>query len=188
MQSKEQVEKTILGIDPGSNIMGIGIIRANGSNSAKLLAMDILKLSGYKSSSLKLKQIFQSVSRLIETFEPDEVALEAPFFGKNVQSMLKLGRAQGMAMAPAIIKEIPVFEYSPKEIKQSITGNGNATKEQVAEMLKLQIDFGKMPKHLDATDALATALCHMFRSQKKGSDTSYKGWKSFLDQNPDRVK
>jgi crossover junction endodeoxyribonuclease RuvC len=137
---------------------------------------------------LKLKKIFERVTGIIDEFNPDSVALEAPFYGENIQSMLKLGRAQGVAMAAALAREIPITEYSPKKVKQSVTGNGNASKEQVAEMLKTLLNIKELPKLLDGTDALAVALCHHFHDGRIQSRGRTAGWKSFLEENPDRVK
>lgn len=172
-------------MDPGTNVMGYGIISVK-RNTMTLLQFGIIKLSGYESHALKLKKIFERVLGLIDDFEPDEVALEAPFYGKNVQSMLKLGRAQGVAMAAALYRGIPIREYAPKKVKQSVTGNGNASKEQVANMLKHLLNFTETPKLLDATDALAVALCHHYNSQIKGKKTT--NWKTFLTENPGRLK
>lgn len=150
--------------------------------------MGILKLGSYDNHALKLKKIFERTLGIIEEYNPDEMALEAPFFGKNVQSMLKLGRAQGVAMAAGLYKDIPIFEYSPKKIKQSITGNGNGSKEQVAAMLKSILNFSETPKYLDATDGLAAAVCHSFQGSGIQKTSSYSGWKSFIQDNPDRLK
>ncbi len=179
------MERIILGLDPGTNVMGYGVILVQGSK-LKLLQFGVIHLSKYQSHELKLKKIFERVNHLIEEFSPDEVALEAPFYGKNVQSMLKLGRAQGVAMAAALDKDIPITEYAPKKVKQSVTGNGNASKEQVAQMIMTLLSFNEQPKLLDATDALAVALCHHFQfgTRKNGS----KSWKSFINENPDRIK
>jgi crossover junction endodeoxyribonuclease RuvC len=179
-------DRIILGIDPGTNIMGYGLIHQKG-NKISLITMGILKLGKYSDHGLKLKKIFERVLGLIEEYKPDELAIEAPFFGKNVQSMLKLGRAQGVAMAAALYKDIPIFEYSPKKIKQSITGNGNASKEQVAGMLGNLVDLGAGHEFLDATDGLAAAVCHYFQEGRIQSGTSYSGWQSFLKDNPDRI-
>lgn len=146
----------------------------------------VIHLHKYEGHELKLKKIFERVTGLINDYHPDEVALEAPFYGKNVQSMLKLGRAQGVAMAAALSREIPITEYAPKKVKQSVTGNGNASKEQVSAMLKTLLKFKDAPKLLDATDALAVALCHHF--QGGTSTKSFKSWKAFLSENPTRVK
>lgn len=167
--------------------MGYGLIHQNG-NKIRLITMGVLKLSGYDNHALKLKKIFEHTLGIIEEYKPDEMALEAPFFGKNVQSMLKLGRAQGVAMAAGLHKDIPIFEYSPKKIKQSITGNGNASKEQVAAMLSNIVEFIEPPEYLDATDGLAAAVCHYFQGSGIKKNTSYSGWKSFLQNNPDRLK
>ena len=166
--------------------MGYGLIRQQG-NKISLITMGILKLGKYSDHALKLRKIFERVSGLIEEYTPDELAIEAPFFGKNVQSMLKLGRAQGVAMAAALARDVPIFEYSPKKIKQSITGNGNASKEQVAAMLANLVELGGQPEFLDATDGLAAAVCHFFQGEKVGKGKAYSGWKSFVKNNPDRV-
>ncbi len=181
------LERIILGIDPGTNIMGYGLIQQNG-NKIQLITMGVLKLTKYDNHALKLKKIFERTLGIIEEYKPDELAIEAPFFGKNVQSMLKLGRAQGVAMAAALYKDIPIFEYLPKKIKQSVTGNGNATKEQVAAMLKNILEFDEQPKYLDATDGLATAVCHYFQGSGIKKNTGYSGWAGFLQDNPDRLK
>lgn len=178
-------ERIILGIDPGTNIMGYGLIIQKG-NKISLITLGILKLGKYDTHALKLKKIFERTLGLIEEYKPDEMALEAPFFGKNVQSMLKLGRAQGVAMAAGLYKDLPIFEYSPKKIKQAITGNGNASKEQVAAMLKSLVEFETIPKHLDATDGLAAAVCHFFQGDNVKTGKSYSGWGSFLKDNPER--
>jgi crossover junction endodeoxyribonuclease RuvC len=178
-------EKIILGLDPGTNIMGYGIISIKGSR-LHLLQYGVIHLSKYEGHELKLKKIFDRVLNLVDEYHPDEVALEAPFYGKNIQSMLKLGRAQGVAMAAALYREIPITEYAPKKVKQSVTGNGNASKEQVAKMLMTLLGIKELPKLLDATDALAVALCHHF--QKGESKTKASSWKTFLSEHPDRVK
>ncbi len=178
-------DRIILGIDPGTNIMGYGIIHVQ-QKKMKLISVGIVKLDKLENHALKLKKIFERTLGIIEQYKPDELAVEAPFFGKNVQSMLKLGRAQGVAIAAALYKDIPIFEYSPKKIKQSITGNGNASKEQVASMLQTLLSFTEMPKHLDATDGLAAAVCHHFQGGKSNTGKSYTGWKAFLTENPGR--
>lgn len=182
---KKPKEKIILGIDPGTTVMGYGVILVEGSKLTTL-QLGVIHLSKYGSHELKLKKIFERVTHVLEEFSPDEVALEAPFFGKNVQSMLKLGRAQGVAMAAALMRDIPITEYAPKKVKQSVTGNGNASKEQVAAMLQSILKLKEIPKLLDATDALAVALCHHYQGGKP--QTSAKSWKSFLSDNPGRVK
>ncbi len=180
-------DRIILGIDPGTNIMGYGLIHQHG-NKIELITMGVLKLGKYSNHPLKLKKIFERTLGLIDEYKPDELAIEAPFYAKNVQSMLKLGRAQGVAMAAALYKDLPIFEYSPKKIKQSITGNGNASKEQVAGMLGNLVKFQETPKYLDATDGLAAAVCHYFQGGKVQGSSNYSGWKSFLKDNPDRMK
>jgi len=177
--------RIILGIDPGTNIMGYGIIGITGKKIS-LLSLGVLKLNKVEGHALKLKNIFEQTFSLIEQYHPDELAIEAPFYGKNVQSMLKLGRAQGVAIAAALSQSIPVFEYSPKKVKQSITGKGSASKEQVAAMLQTLLDFKEMPKYLDATDGLAVAMCHYFQRNASQEKKSYSGWKGFLAENPGR--
>jgi crossover junction endodeoxyribonuclease RuvC len=182
-------EKIILGLDPGTTIMGYGIISIKGTKLA-LIQYGVIHLSKYEGHELKLKKIFERVLNLVDEYHPDEVALEAPFYGKNIQSMLKLGRAQGVAMAAALFREIPITEYAPKKVKQSVTGNGNASKEQVAKMLMTLLGIKELPKLLDATDALAVAVCQHFQKgvtdsgAKKGSSS----WKGFLKDNPERQK
>lgn len=174
-----------MGIDPGTVIMGYGFIEARGKEMM-LMASGIIKLEKYEDHALRLKKIFERTISLIDEFHPDELAIEAPFFGKNVQSMLKLGRAQGVAIAAALSREIPVFEYSPKKIKQSITGNGNASKEQVASMLGTLVNLKEHPEHLDASDALGAAVCHFFQKSGITGKKSYSGWNAFLNANPGR--
>lgn len=178
-------ERIILGIDPGTNIMGYGLILCKG-NQISLIKMDVLKLNKLNDHTLKLKKIFETSLSLVKEYHPDEFAIEAPFFGKNVQSMLKLGRAQGVAIAAALSMEVPVFEYSPKKIKQSITGKGGASKEQVAGMLSHILNLNEAPKYLDETDAVAVAVCHYLQNKKISQGESYTGWKSFLTNNPGR--
>ncbi len=153
----------------------------------ELIVLDELILKKYDDHYLKLKFIFERTIHLIETYKPDEIAIEAPFFGKNVQSMLKLGRAQGVAMAAGLTREVPITEYSPKKIKMAITGNGNASKEQVAKMLQSLLKIKELPSNLDATDGLAAAVCHFYNSGKVSSDKNYSGWASFVKQNEKRV-
>tara|TARA_B100000963_G_scaffold148267_1_gene129065 strand:+ start:36353 stop:36907 length:555 start_codon:yes stop_codon:yes gene_type:complete len=179
-------EKIILGIDPGTTVMGYGLIKVV-NNEMKFLLLNELDLKKYKDHYLKLKLIFNRTLELIENYHPDELALEAPFFGKNVQSMLKLGRAQGVAMAAGLIRETPIFEYSPKKIKMSITGNGNASKEQVAKMLQNIFNFKKIPKNLDSTDGLAVAVCHYYNLNSVINKSNYKDWNTFLKKNPDKI-
>ena len=182
-----KTERIILGIDPGTTVMGFGIISVKGSEM-KLLVMDELILNKYDSHSLRLKKIFERTLGLIDEYHPDELAIEAPFFGKNVQSMLKLGRAQGVAMAAGLYREIPITEYMPKKIKMAITGKGNASKEQVAAMLKRLLNISVLPTKLDATDGLAVAVCHYFNGGKSDSPKKYSSWKSFISDNPKRLK
>lgn len=180
-------ERIILGIDPGTTIMGYGLIKVE-KNQMNFLQLNELQLSKYSDHYVKLKLIFERTIELIETFHPDEIAIEAPFFGKNVQSMLKLGRAQGVAMAAGLSRDIPITEYSPKKIKMSITGNGNASKEQVAKMLQSLLRFKDLPKNLDSTDGLAAAVCHFFNASKDGNQKQYTGWEAFVSQNSGKVK
>ena len=179
--------KIILGIDPGTTIMGYGIIKATGEN-VSLIDFNDFSLKKLDNHYLKLKKIFSSLTEIIDKYNPDEIAIEAPFFGKNVQSMLKLGRAQGVAMAAGLVKEIPITEYSPKKIKMAITGNGNASKEQVAKMLQSILKFDEIPKNLDSTDGLAAAICHFFNSKKITSiGTKFSGWQSYIKNNPEKI-
>lgn len=179
--------KTILGIDPGSNVMGYGVIRIENKHS-KLVAFDVISVSPKMTHYEKLKYIFDHILNVIDQYNPDEVALEAPFFGKNVQSMLKLGRSQGVAMAAALLRNKPIFEYAPLKVKQAITGMGQAAKEQVAYFLQKIYGFDEIPKALDATDAVAVALCHWLESSKPMGTKPYKGWDDFVRKNPDRIK
>jgi crossover junction endodeoxyribonuclease RuvC len=185
---KIQKEKIILGIDPGTTIMGFGLIKVVG-NKMSLLLLNELILNKLDDHYLRLKHIFERTIDLIEKYHPDEIAIEAPFFGKNVQSMLKLGRAQGVAMAAGLSKEIPITEYSPKKIKMSITGNGNASKEQVAKMLQSLLGIKKLPNNLDSTDGLAAAVCHLYNQNNTlSSEKNYSGWSAFVKQNEKRIK
>ncbi|TMI64842.1 MAG: crossover junction endodeoxyribonuclease RuvC [Bacteroidetes bacterium] len=185
----QKQRKIILGIDPGTLITGYGIIECTG-NSISLREMDVLKQSGKKDNYIRLQLIYKKVENLIKKYNPDEFAIEAPFFGKNVQSMLKLGRAQGVAIAAAISAGLPVTEYSPKKIKQSITGNGNADKDQVWKMLQRLLSLKEQPQYYDATDALAVAVCHHFQSSNAIGKTAkgLKGWDDFIKKNPGRIK
>jgi crossover junction endodeoxyribonuclease RuvC len=181
-------KKIILGIDPGTIVLGYGIIEIE-KQKITLLSMGVIQLSKYEDHLQKLKIIYEKLHGLIDSYQPTICAIEAPFFGKNVQSMLKLGRAQGVAIAAALTKDLEVFEYSPKKIKQSITGNGNASKEQVAAMLQSQINFKMQPKFLDATDGLAAAVCHHYQNRLgESKDTKVSGWGAFVKSNPDRIK
>ncbi len=167
--------------------MGFGLIKVVDKKMA-LIQLNELSLKKYTDHYVKLKLIFERTIHLIETYHPDEIAIEAPFFGKNVQSMLKLGRAQGVAMAAGLSREVPITEYSPKKIKMAITGNGNASKEQVAKMLQNLFKIKELPKNLDATDGLAAAVCHFYNSGKINSGKGYTGWSAFVKQNGNRVK
>lgn len=184
----EKLEKIILGIDPGTNIMGYGVLKIV-DRKAEMLALGVIDLRKFADHYLKLGHIFERVSGIIASYLPDEMAIEAPFFGKNVQSMLKLGRAQGTAMAAAISKQVPITEYAPTKIKMAITGNGNASKEQVADMLRrmLKIEPEEMGKFLDATDALGAAYCHYLQMNRPQTDKKYRSWKDFVAKNKDKV-
>jgi crossover junction endodeoxyribonuclease RuvC len=187
----QKASKIILGIDPGTIIMGFGLIAVK-QKGIELLDMGILKLSTTDDAYKRLEKIHNKVSELIKKYKANDFAIEAPFFGKNVQSMLKLGRAQGVAIAAAMQAGLPICEYSPKKIKQSITGNGNAGKEQVMKMLQQILAFKEEPKYMDATDALAVALCHHFQQgsiTNSGTKTKkLSGWGDFLSKNPERIK
>jgi crossover junction endodeoxyribonuclease RuvC len=182
-------KKIILGIDPGTVIMGYGIIAIE-NHQMKLVEMNSLKPGNSSDPYKKLQLIYNTVSGLIIKYKPDVFAIEAPFFGKNVQSMLKLGRAQGVSIAAAMRHGLEVTEYSPKKIKQSVTGNGNASKEQVLKMLQRLLNFKEDPQHLDASDALAVAVCHYFQENKMAGAGQNKisSWEEFINKNPARVK
>ena len=181
-------ERVILGIDPGTNVMGYGVIRVAGQ-AVSMVAMGVIDLRKMHDPYLRLGHIFERVTGIIESYLPDEMAIEAPFFGKNVQSMLKLGRAQGTAIAAAIHHGVPIHEYAPMKIKMALTGNGGASKEQVAGMLQrlLKIPNEDMSKFMDATDALAAAYCHYLQMGRPESDVKYRGWKDFVNKNQDKV-
>ena len=183
------MEKIIMGIDPGTNIMGYGILKVK-DGKAQMVTMGIIDLRKFGDAYLKLGHIFERVTGIIESYLPDELAIEAPFFGKNVQSMLKLGRAQGVAIAAAIERGVPIHEYAPMKIKMALTGNGTASKEQVAGMLQrlLRIPDSEMGRFMDATDALAAAYCHFLQMGRPESNAPhYKGWKDFVNKNKDKV-
>lgn len=198
-----EFQRIIIGIDPGTNVMGYGILGINGKELT-VIALGVVKLNKFESHYKRLNRIFERTLGLVEQYLPDEMAIEAPFVGKNIQSVLKLGRAQGVAMAAALHRDIPITEYAPLKIKMAITGNGRASKEQVAEMLRriLNIPREHLPEFLDATDALAAALCHFYETTKpaynKGQGDKHpqshshtstsKAWKDFVNHNPDRVK
>ncbi len=185
----KKYSRIILGIDPGTNVMGYGILGVENKKPV-MIAMGVLRLKLFESHYLRLRRIYDRVLQLTEQYLPDELAIEAPFFGKNVQSMLKLGRAQGVAMAAALARDVPITEYEPRKIKMAITGNGAASKEQVQEMLKriLNIPAESILPELDATDALAAALCHYYESSRPIPSASSGSWKDFIARNPSRVK
>ncbi|HUS86405.1 MAG TPA: crossover junction endodeoxyribonuclease RuvC [Bacteroidales bacterium] len=187
MKNRSEYEKTILGIDPGTNIAGYGVIGIK-NREPELITLGIIELRKLGDHYLKLKHIFDRTLGLIDEYNPDEMAVEAPFYGKNVQSMLKLGRAQGASIAAALYRSIPIFEYAPRKIKLSITGVGAASKEQVAAMLVNILKFKMDDILLDATDGLAAALCHFYQSVKPASSSSGNSWKEFLRKNPGRIK
>lgn len=183
----EYKERIILGIDPGTSITGYGLIRCC-SNIPELITIGCIDLSKFDDHYLKLKQIFVRTTGIIDEYHPDELAIEAPFYGKNVQSMLKLGRAQGAAIAAALSRSLPIFEYAPRKIKMSITGQGAASKEQVASMLMNILKFSLTDIKLDATDGLAAALCHFYQTNKPTQEKAYNSWKDFINKNPGRMK
>lgn len=178
---------TILGIDPGTNVMGYGLLKVD-NNKTTVITMGVITTVKLSTHYDKLKYIFTRVLAVIDEYNPDEVALEAPFFGKNVQSMLKLGRAQGVAMAAALYRDKPISEYAPLKVKQAITGMGRASKEQVAYFLQKMYGLTNLPKELDATDALAVAFCHHLQKGKITQEKAYSGWGDFVKKNPGRVK
>lgn len=182
-------EKTILGIDPGTNVMGYGLLHVRG-NKAELVVMGVVDMRRESDPYVRLGRIYERVASIIDAYHPDELAIEAPFFGKNVQSMLKLGRSQGVAIAAAVGHSVPVHEYAPMKIKMAITGQGSASKEQVAAMLQrlLRLDTKAMPKFMDATDALGVAYCHFMQQGTPVTDTHYNGWKDFINKNQGRCK
>ena len=180
-------EQVILGVDPGTQVMGFAVVRVCGEQ-VELLQLNELVLSKYKDPYLRLKYIFERSTQLIAQYLPDVMALEAPFYGKNVQSMLKLGRAQGVAMAAALQREIPVTEYLPKKVKMAITGNGNASKEQVAKTLQQLLNIQQLPQKYDSTDALAVALCHHYNSGRVVvNSSSYGSWEAFVKGNNNKI-
>ena len=189
MLNKSKAEKIVLGVDPGTNVMGYGLLRVVG-NKTDMICMGVIELKKYPSHYLKLGKIFERITSIIDSYHPDEMAIEAPFFGKNVQSMLKLGRAQGVAMAAAIQRQVPITEYAPMKIKMAITGIGTASKEQVADMLRrmLKLDAEEMGKYMDASDALGAAYCHYLQMGRPETDKKYKSWKDFASKNADRCK
>jgi len=184
--------RVILGVDPGTTVMGYGLLRCCGGGKAELLALGAIELHKYDDHYKKLKVIFDRVTGLIDHFHVTELAIEAPFYGKNVQSMLKLGRAQGTAIAAALSRSVEICEYAPRKIKMAITGQGNASKEQVAALLQKMFSIAEMPSNLDATDGLAAAACHFYQkkhlSEKSGGGNGAKSWKEFVNKNPDKVR
>lgn len=191
--------KTVIGIDPGTNVLGYGVLQISGGQP-RCKVLGVIALGKYRDRYQKLRHIFERVNALVKEYAPDEMAIEAPFYGDNVQSMLKLGRAQGVAMVAALVRDIPVFEYSPRRIKQAITGEGGASKEQVAALLQKTLGIGTTPKELDATDGLAVALCHYYiassplgsaageRSRSGGVSGGSGSWAAYVDNNPDKVR
>ena len=199
MTRDDEYDRIIIGIDPGTNVMGYGILGVERKRPS-MIAMGVIKLSKFDDHYMRLHRIFERVLGLVEQYLPDEMAIESPFYGKNVQSMLKLGRAQGVAMAAALMQDVPVFEYSPRRVKQAITGQGGASKEQVAALLQKILGIGTTPKELDATDGLAVALCHYYISSSPLGTTvgerrnpgevsgGASSWAAYVNSNPDRVK
>jgi crossover junction endodeoxyribonuclease RuvC len=192
-QQADATEKVIIGVDPGTQVMGYGVISVKGQQIS-LVQYGVIHLSKYSTHELKLKKIFERLTQLIDDYLPDEMAIEDPFYGKNAQSMLKLGRAQGVAMAAALARNIPIVEYSPKKVKQSVTGSGSASKEQVAYMLEKILKIELSREFMDATDGIAIAICHQYHANSPAAitGTSKKakkgGWGAFVTENPNRVK
>lgn len=187
-EAVKQADRIIIGIDPGTNVMGWGILGIYGK-TPRMIAMGIIELGKLGDHYLRLNRIYERVTMLVEQYLPDEMAIEAPFFGKNVQSMLKLGRAQGVAIAAAIARQVPIAEYEPRKIKMAITGSGGASKEQVCEMLRRILNIPKeaLDTKLDATDALGAALCHFYESGRPAAARGPKSWKEFIARNPGKV-
>ena len=183
-ESPLPLQRIILGIDPGTTVMGYGVIQ-QAQQQLQAIQYGVIHLHRYTTHALKLQKIFERILAVVDDFKPDEVALEAPFYGKNIQSMLKLGRAQGVAMAAALAREVPITEYAPRKVKQAVTGNGHASKEQVAHMLMSLLQLPQMPDLLDASDALAVAVCHAY--QNKSAHNKPASWEQFLKQYPDRI-
>ncbi len=187
--STSSSEKIILGIDPGTRFLGYGLLRIN-NDKVTVLQYGVLNLTKYTTQGAKFLKIHERILGILEEFLPDEIAIESPFFGKNIQSMLKLGRVQGMVMSLAFSKSIPIAEYEPKKVKQSVTGNGNASKEQVAKMVEIIGNIKLDTKMHDATDALGIAICHHFHHKNISSTMkgTKKGWGAFVTENPERIK
>ena len=184
------MDRRIIGVDPGTNLMGYAILQVD-NGKPSLMTMGVIRLNKFEDHYMRLHRIYERVLGLVEQYIPDEMAIEAPFFGKNVQSMLKLGRAQGVAIAAALARQVPITEYEPRKIKMAITGNGGASKEQVREMLRRMLNLSDETLdglELDATDALAAALCHHYESTRPFKKTSASSWKDFIAKNPGRVK
>jgi crossover junction endodeoxyribonuclease RuvC len=188
MKASHSNTKRILGIDPGTNLLGYALIEVKGKDHIRVLDYNVISLQKFDDHQTKLKEIYLQLQEVIETYLPEELAIEAPFFGKNVQSMLKLGRAQGVAIAAGITMGLFITEYSPKKVKQSVTGNGNASKEQVAAMLSNILNISTERMHFDATDALAVALCHHYQSCNGLQLPKTNSWKKFISENPGRIK
>ncbi|MFV0365873.1 MAG: crossover junction endodeoxyribonuclease RuvC [Mangrovibacterium sp.] len=186
-EGMEKVEKLILGIDPGTVVMGYGLISVKG-NDVQVLQAGVIKTGAYKDHYLRLNHLFSRMQAILEDTKPDELAIESAFYGKDVQAMLKLGRAQGIIMGLALQRDIPIFEYAPLKVKQAITGMGRAAKEQVAYFLKNTMKIPNLPPELDATDAIAVAVCHYLQQKNPLSSKQYKGWGDFIKKNPGRVK
>ncbi|MEL7221041.1 MAG: crossover junction endodeoxyribonuclease RuvC [Bacteroidota bacterium] len=187
-EKKEQGEYRILGVDPGTSVLGFAVIVVNGSK-IRVIEMGVIHLSKFPSHNKRLQRIFERLKQLIFTHQPREMAIEAPFYGKNPQSMLKLGRAQGVAIAAAMTSALEVQEYAPRKIKQAVTGNGNASKEQVAKMMGQEFRIDLSDQILDATDALGAAVCHYYQTRNKvAGGKSYSGWEAFIKDNPNKVK
>jgi len=187
VKQNDNADRVILGIDPGTTITGFGLLRVSGKTPT-IIAIGIFDLRKKEDHYQKIRTIFEETLALIDQYHPDELAIEAPFFGKNIQSMLKLGRAQGAAISAALYRDMPVFEYAPRKIKMSITGQGQASKEQVASMLMRILSFKDDNFILDATDALGAALCHFYESGKPGIEKGVKSWKEYVAKNQDKIK
>lgn len=188
MPELKKYDRIIMGIDPGTRVMGYGVLGITG-RKPEVVVLGVIKLDKFESHYMRLHRIYERIGSLAAQYLPDEVALEAPFFGKNVQSMLKLGRAQGVAMAACLARDIPIAEYAPRLIKMAVTGNGQASKEQVANMLRhlLHMTNEQMPTLLDATDALAVALTHFYETSKPTVPKGPKSWEDFIARNPDKL-
>ncbi len=178
--------RIILGIDPGTTVMGYGLI-CDHARKPELITLGVFELGKIKDHFIRLREIFENTIQLIDRYHPDELAIESPFYGKNIQSMLKLGRAQGVAISAALSRDLPIFEYAPRKIKMAITGEGGASKEQVATMLEKLLEIRDMPTKLDATDGLAVALCHYFQKEFPSSEVTYKNWGDFIRKNPGKL-